>query len=76
MIKITYKESSIECSTKEEARYVLLVLNEIRKDRAQSSPGLMTRVDVPALLKDHEQKESTRDLERRMFQAKPKTKVC
>jgi len=35
MIKITYKESSIECSTKEEARDVLHCLNEIRKENAK-----------------------------------------
>jgi hypothetical protein len=45
MVKIVYKDSSIVCTTKEEARYVLLVLNEIRKDKAQQA-GLKVSVQV------------------------------
>jgi len=45
MVKIVYKDSSIECTTQEEARYVLLVLNEIRKDRAKDA-GLKVSVQV------------------------------
>jgi len=44
MIKITYKESSIECSTKEEANYVLHALNDIRKENAKT--GLAVTVKV------------------------------
>ena len=49
MIKIAYKESSIECSTEEEMRAVLLVLNEIRKENAKekaSTAGLQVAVRV------------------------------
>jgi hypothetical protein len=45
MVKIVYKDSSIECTTKEEARYVLLVLNEIRKDKAKQA-GLKVSIPV------------------------------
>ncbi len=45
MVKIVYKHSSIECTTQEEARYVLLVLNEIRKDKAKEA-GLKVSVQV------------------------------
>jgi len=48
MVKIVYKNSAIECTTKEEARYVLLVLNEIRKDNAQQA-GLKISVQVEDL---------------------------
>jgi hypothetical protein len=71
MIKITYKESSVECSTKEEAECVLRVLNEIRKENAAKiscSPGLVTTV-APA--------EPMKDVNQRVFNEsrKPKPKV-
>jgi hypothetical protein len=59
MVKIVYKNSSIECTTKEEARYVLLVLNEIRKDNTkQAGMKVSVQVDsgrVKALKTPHEQ---------------------
>jgi hypothetical protein len=45
MIKITYRESSIECSTQDEMRSVLEVLNEIRQKNAkEKSVGLQVNV--------------------------------
>jgi hypothetical protein len=45
MVKLVYKDSSIVCTTKEEARYVLLVLNEIRKDNAKQA-GMKVSIEV------------------------------
>jgi hypothetical protein len=36
MIRITYKESSIECDTKEEMREILRCLNEIKRENAKA----------------------------------------
>jgi hypothetical protein len=49
MIKIVYKESSIECSTKEEMRAVLRVLNEIRKENAKEASLTCLHVKVNGL---------------------------
>lgn len=50
MVKIRYQNSSIECSTVEEAERVLRVLNEIRKERAAEA-GLKIKVDVSSKVK-------------------------
>ncbi|MGH3430879.1 MAG: hypothetical protein ACRDQZ_25475 [Mycobacteriales bacterium] len=42
MIKIAYQNSSIECSTIEEAERVLRILNEFRRERAAEGGGCRT----------------------------------
>lgn len=74
MIKITYKESSIECSTTEEAKTVLLLLNDIRRENAlaKHSP-CSTTVVVP----EAEKRETIKDANQRVFEEsrKPKPRV-